>query len=88
MARSSGHGGHLAALVGAATACLGTLLAMLHLVPGAFLTAFLADLGARRTDGLGRLACTAHGRGRELADLGAVDVERDAARHLLDVLLL
>jgi hypothetical protein len=63
-------------------------LTVLHLVFGAFLAAFLADLGAGSADCLGILARSAHRGCGNLADLGAVDVQRDAPCHHFYVVFL
>jgi hypothetical protein len=61
---------------------------MRHRVPGAFLSAFLAN-GRAQLAHVGRqLAASCHVANREPADCGAIDIELDAARHLGDVLLL
>lgn len=67
---------------------LRALLAMFHVVLGAFVATRLADVGAQAADGLRMFAATSNRRGRQLADRGAVHVERDAARHHFHVLLL
>ena len=82
------HSGHLAALFCATPARLSTLLAMVRLVLGAFVAAKLANIRAELADLLGAFAAARHVRGGEPADCGAVDVERDAARHHLHVGLL
>lgn len=62
---------------------------MLHLaVLRAFFGARVTDVGAGLADGAGTLAAARHIGGREAADLGAVDVERYAARHRLYILFL
>jgi len=61
---------------------------MVHLMLCAFVTAGLADVGASGANGFGVFAATGHRRGRHLADLGAIYVQRDASRHGLDILLL
>ena len=82
------HSGHLAALFCATPARLSTLLAMVRLVLGAFVAAKLANIRAELADLLGAFAAARHVCGGEPADRGAVDIERDAARHHLHVGLL
>jgi len=85
---SEGDRAHLAALGGATPADDGTVLAMLRLVLAAFFATHVADVRARRAEHAGGLAVPCHHAGGETADLGAVDVQRDAAGHLSYVLLL
>ena len=77
-----------AAFVGAALAGRRALLTVLHPVLGAFVTARLADLCARRAYGFCGFTGPGHCGRRYSADVGAVDVERNAPRHHLDVLFL
>ena len=86
--RCSGLGGHLAAFLGALVAGLGALLAVFHVLLGAFVATRLADVGAQGADGIGVLATAGHRGGGQLANRSAVHIERDAARHHLDVLLV
>ena len=47
----------------------------------AFLAAGIAHVGADSTQGCGEFAAACHIAGRHAADLRAVHIERDAARH-------
>lgn len=61
---------------------------MVHLVLAALFTAGFAHVGAQAANRLRMFTVTRHrGRG-ESADLGAVDVKRDAPSHGLDVWFL
>jgi hypothetical protein len=73
------------ARLGAASACLRACTAMVHVVARAFLAARLAKLGAEARDRHGVLAVARHHRCGEAAEVGAIDVERDAAGHRLHV---
>ena len=73
--------------MGTAATRLSALLAVAHGVALAFVGALFAQLGAELAVGLRTLAGASHGRSSGLADLGAVNIQRDAARHHLDVLL-
>jgi len=84
---SSGHR-HLAEQFGAAAARLGAFLAMVVRVLGAFGPAGLANRGRYLSDLLGERAATRRESGRHAADGRAVDIERDAMRHHVDVVLL
>jgi hypothetical protein len=80
---------HSAALLGAATAGFRAPAAVLHRsVAGAFFGAAFAYLCAQAAHGGRVLAVAGHVRGRQPADLRAVDVERNAARKVLRVLFL
>ena len=81
-------GCHAAALLGTTSASFRALLAMVCLVACAFLAAFLAYIGAHLADCTGELATSRHISGSEATNLGAVHIERDAAGHHLDILLL
>jgi hypothetical protein len=72
---------HASAFVGAELAGTGTLLAVGHLVPGAFLCAGLADLRTHAANLIGALAVAGHGTGRKDTGFRAVNVQRDATRH-------
>ncbi|WP_435531621.1 hypothetical protein [Ramlibacter aurantiacus] len=82
------HGGHLPALVGAPPASLCTGLAVIHAVLGALISADLANLGTGTAHSLRVFARATHHGSGELANLRAVDVKRDAARHHPHILLL
>jgi hypothetical protein len=82
------HGGHVLALISTATARSRTLLAVIVLVPGAFIAAGPADVGAKHAHLLREAAATGHVGRRLSADGGAVHVQGNAARHHLHVLLL
>jgi hypothetical protein len=81
-----GRRGHQA-LFGTAMASFCTVLAMLRLVLRAFVAASLADLGAQLQDGAGASAAARHRCSGQLADGGAIDVQRDAPGHHLHVIL-
>jgi len=81
----SGGRAHLPACRGAVATGLRATLAVVHLVLTAFLGAGRADVGAQGAE-LGReLTAARHEARRQAADLGAVDVRRNAARHHLDI---
>jgi hypothetical protein len=79
---------HLAALLLAAAAGFGALLAMVHVVACAFFAAIPADLGAQRTSGPCMVAATGHKGHSQVADLGAVRVKPDASHQGFHVRLL
>jgi hypothetical protein len=81
-------GAHAAALFGTAAACFSAGAAVVGFVLGALLAAGLADVSAQGADRLYVFTATSHGRRGQLADCGAIHVERNAPRHHLDVLLL
>ena len=61
------------------------MLAVIHWMLSTFVGAGLADVGAQGAE-LGReLTAARHEARRQAADLGAVDVGRNAARHHLDI---
>ncbi len=60
----SGHGSHLAALLCAAVTGFCALLAMVHFMLRAFVTAGLADVGTSGANSLGVFAATGHRCGR------------------------
>src|SRR4051812_48211171 len=77
---------HLAALIGAAPASLGALTAMVHLaVLRAFLGARLADRCTAFADIAGALTAARHICSRQAANLCAIDIQRNAARHALHI---
>ena len=84
----SGDGSHLVALLSALLAGFDTLLAVLHLMVGAFVTAGLADVCAQGANGCGMLAAAGHGCCGQRADLGTIYIQGDALCHHLHVLLL
>src|SRR3569833_2792802 len=79
---------HAPAFIRAAPASLRAILAMLHLMLGALVSAGIADFGAKLTQDVGEFAIPRHVAGRHSADLRAIHVQCDAARHNLHVLLL
>ena len=79
---------HPAALFGTAPAGGGAILAVLRLVLGAFVAACLAYLSANLAKRFRKLAAPRHIARSQSADLGTVHVERNAARHHLDVIFL
>jgi hypothetical protein len=76
---------HAATLLGATPAGLRAFLAMTHRVPVAFLRACVADARAELARVGRELAAARHVRYCETADVRAIDVQADAARHLGDV---
>ena len=78
---------HAAAFVRAAAAGLGAFLAVLGLMLAAFFAAGLAHIRARLANGGSELAAATHVGGSQAADLRAVHIKRNAARHHVDVLL-
>lgn len=84
-ALTRGSAGHAAAFLGAAPAGLRALLAMCHLVAFALFAAGVAYVGAGLADHAGHFAAARHIAGRHPADVGAVDIECNAARHRLGV---
>jgi hypothetical protein len=66
---------------GAAVASLGTLLAMLGIMLGAFVATRLADICAESADLAGIFATLRHEGGRQTADLCALPVQTDTFRH-------
>jgi hypothetical protein len=81
-------GRHAPAFLGAATAGFGAPLAVLSVMPRAFIAALLAHLGADFAYGARELAAAPHIGGGKAADLGAVQIERNALCHFLDVRFL
>jgi hypothetical protein len=81
-------GAHATAFVCTAAARFGAGSAMVDFVLGALLGAGLANVGAQGADRLHVFTAPGHRRRGQLADSGAIHVERDAPRHHLDVLLL
>lgn len=55
---------------------------------GAFSGTHVANARASLAHGAGRCATAHHEPGRDPAQLGAVDIERDALRHHFDVVFL
>lgn len=80
------HSGHPAAFVSAAPACRCALLAMLGLMLSAFLAASIANVGARLANSRGKFTATRHVCRSHSANLCAIHVELNAARHFLDIL--
>ncbi len=72
----------------AAAAGVGALLAVVHLVFGAFFLAEAADVGAVAQQALGAFRAAGHEAGRQGADVGAVAVKLNAAGHHLHVVFL
>lgn len=81
-------GAHLLALVCAAAAGLGALLAMRHCVRATFFGAGAAQLGAQPAKVGGMSAGARHQSSSRPADLGAINVQRDTAGHGFYVLFL
>jgi hypothetical protein len=82
------HADHTAAFVRATPASLGALLTMAHLIFRALVSTFVAEFGARLADRAGDLAASCHIARSQTADLGAVDIQGDAACHHFWVRLL
>jgi len=78
---------HALAFFSALHARFGALLAVIHLMFRAFLTACAADLGAKGTELLGVLTFTAHQCGGQPTNVCAVTVQLDAASHHFYVIL-
>src|SRR4051812_35957951 len=78
----------LAAFLRAAPAGFGTALAVIVAMPGAFMTAGLADIGAEFADRGCEFAVARQVRSRQSADCGAVRIEFDASRHHFYVVFL
>jgi hypothetical protein len=74
-------GSHALALRSAAAASVRAALTMLHPVPTAFGGAGVAHVGAQRTQGGSPFAVSRHECGGCSAELRAVDIKRNAARH-------
>ena len=58
-------------------------MAMLHRMLAAFLAAGVTEVGAQAAEGRGHLAVARYEAGGHPAQLGAIDIERDTARHHL-----
>lgn len=86
--RRSCHGSHLPAFLSALEAGLGALLAMRHLVLGAFVPTRLTNIGAQGANCLFVFAATGHCRRSHGADLRAIHVHSNASPHHLDIWLL
>lgn len=79
---------HAAALLCAAAAHVGAILAVLRFMLSALVSASLANLGAGLADRTGKLAAACHEASRKTANLGAVDIESNAVGHHFDVIFL
>lgn len=79
---------HATAFICTTTAGLRTFLAMSHRMFLAFVPACFADLGAQLADCACHFAATRHIARCHAANACAVHIQRDAARHRFDVLLL
>lgn len=80
--------GHAAALLCAATAHVGAILAMLSFMFGALVSARFAYLGAGLADRTGKFAAACEEASCKTANLGAVDIEGNAVGHHFDVVFL
>lgn len=85
--QASGRTGHRAAGLGAAPACLRTALAMIHFMLRALVAAGRADLRAERADCRSEFTTACHVRGSKPTNGCTVHIERDTARHHLDIFL-
>jgi hypothetical protein len=74
--------------MGAVTTGRRAALAVSHVVPGAFVSAGVADLGAKPTQFGGELRASSHEPGGHTADDGALPIQADAAGKHLHVLFL
>jgi hypothetical protein len=79
---------HLAARPRAAAAHTGAILAVLRLVLAAFIGTCFTDLRAHKANRASQRARSRHETAGQTTDGGAVDIERDAVRHHLDVIFL
>lgn len=79
---------HFPALFGASAASLRAFLAMNCLVLAAFVTTCLTNVGAYLANRISKVAVPRHQGRRHAANLRTVHVERNTARHHLDVLFL
>lgn len=79
---------HAAAFVGTAAAGFGAPLAVIHLVVCALRGAGFADLRTDLTDRVHEAGTAAHERGGGPTNLRAIQIERDAAGHVGNVLLV
>ena len=72
---------HRQAGLGTALARLSTTLAVIHAVLAALCIAATASVRAERADGLHVFTASGHRRSGESADVGAFQIQSDAARH-------
>jgi hypothetical protein len=79
---------HLLTLDSAMLARIGTALAVFDLMLPAFLFAFAANVGTNAADIFRELRAGGHHCGRGEADLRAITIQGDAARHHFDIVLL
>lgn len=86
--RQSMCAGHAPALIGTPAAGGSAILAVLHLVLCAFVGAHVANRRARGANRFCSIAAPCHHRCGYPAQLRAIDIERDAAGHHLDVVFL
>jgi len=77
---------HPPALFGTLAASLGAVLAVIHLMLGAFVSARLANICAQATKRLGEFTAPGHITGRHAANLCAIHIQFYALRHAFDVL--
>ena len=83
--RSASHG---FALLGTSMARGSARLAVIGVVLCALVATRLADFGTEAANGLGMVAASGHGVGGQRAHCSAVGIQRNAARHHLDVVFL
>jgi hypothetical protein len=86
--KSLGCRAHPATLFGTAPAEGSAILAVLCLMLGALVTARLAHLGTELAKRSSEITAPSHEGGSQTTNLGAVHVERDTARHHLDVVFM
>lgn len=75
-------------LFGTAPAGSSAILTVLCLMRGALVTTCLAHLGAELAKRSSGITFPSHEGGSRTADLGAIHVERDTARHHLDIVFV
>ncbi|WP_258554313.1 hypothetical protein [Oligella urethralis] len=71
-----------------ASAFLGTTLAVIHLMFGAFFRASLANLCTKTANSLSKLTASSHITGRDAANFSAIQIQLYASCHAPDVLLI
>ncbi len=79
---------HPATCFGTVSAGGSAILAVLCLMLGTLIAACLAYLGAELAQRPSEVTSPGHKGGSRAADLGAIHVERDAARHHLDIVFM
>jgi len=77
---------HLPAFLRAGAAGYGAFLAVLILMPGAFLCALVAEFGADAAKVLRRVAAQAHQLCGSITGRGALHIELDTASHHVNII--